>query len=180
MKRRAVVMIAIVAVGSACSTDQPKVPAAIDAGAAPVASAADAGSAVDAVRIVDAGPAVAVDAGAPTAANTASALGTGDRAPPTETAPSATPAKSTVFDRLLAKPKARDFDPQEIKALIEQRTGLKVELARRTAGRWVMIQLVAVPGGRNERDQQRAIAALKELGIFEIVEGDRLMKVKTP
>lgn len=164
---------------AACSTDQPKAPAAIDAGAPP----GPGGAAVDA----------AVDAGAPPAPVVAAASATNDAGPARDAGgevapaavappdpPSAGRAKSSVFDRLLVKPKERGADPQQIKALVEEKTGLKVELARRTAGSWVMLQLVAVPGGRDEKDQQKAISALKALGIFEVVEGDRMMKVKMP
>lgn len=165
-------------VAAACSTDQPKAPASIDAGAAPAPAVA---------AIVDAGapPAPAVVATAATANNDAGpARDAGGEVAPAAVAPTDPPsagrAKSSVFDRLLVKPKERGADPQQIKALVEEKTGLKVELARRTAGSWVMLQLVAVPGGRDEKDQQKAVSALKALGIFEVVEADRMMKVKMP
>lgn len=166
---------------AACSTDQPKAPAAIDAGAPPLPGVAAVDAAVDA----GAPPAPVVAPTAASATNDAGPAGDagGEVAPaavaPTDP-PSAGRAKSSVFDRLLVKPKERGADPQQIKALVEEKTGLKVELARRTAGSWVMLQLVAVPGGRDEKDQQKAISALKALGVFEVVEGDRMMKVKMP
>lgn len=166
MRRRHWPLTAMLALGSACSTAQPKALAAVDAG--PAAGESDAGSATAALPVTDAGSA--------TAALTAVDAGATHVGSP----PDARPVKSTVFDRLLAKPKERGFDPAEIEALIERRTGLDVEVARRTAGSWVMIQLAAAPGGRDQRDQQRAIEALKQLGVFEVVEGDRLMKVKVP
>ncbi|MCC7072461.1 MAG: hypothetical protein IT383_14120 [Deltaproteobacteria bacterium] len=171
-------MLLLVGAG-ACSTDQPKAPAVVDAGAArPVAidaGAADAGTPV-AATAHDAGPSDAGALPATAAPLTASA----DPTPAAPERPVAAPAKGTVFDRVLAKPKERGADPAQIKALIEQRTKLKVELTRRTAGTWVLIQLAAVPGGRTERDQREAIRALEGLGIFAVVEGDRLVKVKTP
>lgn len=164
--------LAALALAGACTTDQPKVPVVIDAGAAPaLAPAPDAGSPPDAGPpvVVDAGPATAavVDAGAASAQVDAAT-------------PAVRPTKSSVFDRLLVKPKERGTEPAEVKALIEQKTGLKVELARRTAGSWVMVQLVAVPGGRDAEDQRKAVEQLQALGVFEVVEADRMMKVKMP
>lgn len=158
----------------ACTTDQPKGPAAVDAGqpaavmapesAPPKASLPDAGA-----PPVDAGAPVTVDAGVVAAAVESTP------APPPPKA-----AKGSVYDRILVKPKVRGTDPAEVAAIIEKKTGLKVELARKTAGSWVMIQLVAMPGGRDAKDQQKAVEQLQALGVFEVVEADRMMKVKMP
>lgn len=166
--------LAALALAGACTTDQPKVPVVIDAGAAPaLAPAPDAGSPPDA------GPPVVVDAGAGPA--TAAVVDAGAASAQVDAAtPAVRPTKSSVFDRLLVKPKERGTEPAEVKALIEQKTGLKVELARRTAGSWVMVQLVAVPGGRDAKDQRKAVEQLQALGVFEVVEADRMMKVKMP
>lgn len=167
----------MVLLASACTTDRPKAPPSTDAGLPP--PTADV-VATDAGARVDAGAAPPVDAG------TAVPIGhVGVQASPTPVEPppdhaAAKPAKSSIYDRILVKPKERGTDPQEVKALIEKKTGLKVELARKTAGTWVLIQLAPAPGGRSEREQQDAVEALINLGVFDKVEADRLMKVKMP
>jgi len=166
--------LAVVPLAGACTTDQPKVPVVIDAGAAPApASAPDAGSPPDA------GPPAIVDAGA--APMTAALVDAGAAPALADPATQAVrPAKDSIFNHLLVKPRVRGTEPAEIKALIEEKTGLKVELARRTAGSWVMVQLVAIPGGRDAKDQRKAVEQLQALGVFEVVEADRMMKVKMP
>jgi len=167
----------ILLVAGACTTDQPKALAVADAGSPHALTPHDAGA------TADAGGAPPVDAGAAAAAHAVGALGTGAPPAPIAAPPehaAAKPAKGSVYDRVLVKPKERGAHPQDVKALIEKKTGLKVELARKTAGSWVLIQLAAAPGGRTERDQREAIEQLERLGVFEVVEADRLMKVKVP
>lgn len=179
MRRAAGLAVVVLAGSGACTTDHPKAAPTVDAGAPPIPAVAthDAGVAAGAAA-PDAGvPDAGAEAPAGAQAGVANApTGTPPEAPER---PAAAP-KGTVFDRVLAKPKDRGADPAQIKALIEQRTDLTVELTRRTAGRWVLIQLAPLAGGRTEAQQREAMRALERLGIFEVVEGDRLMKVKTP
>lgn len=174
---------------AACTTDQPKVDGGSAALAAEGASSpGDAGTGVS-----DAGTNAAfADAGMsnqPQDGGTASTDATDikptdvkpDGAKPDDTKPDDTKnAEVSPFDRILAKPKAQPFDVDALKALVEKKTGLKITKARKSAGKWVLFEFAPTSGGRGEQDQAKLVATLQEMGEFTNVEGDKLMKVKTP
>lgn len=194
---------------AACTTDQPKNASATDAGdgkvvdggaphSTPPSTGSPSGTApLDAAggsaggAPVDAGTvtthdvnASAVDAGGanpkpegtqPTAGpNTAGANTSTDGVRP------ASPATAGAFDKILAKPKDPRASPEELQAMVEKKTGEKVILVRRTAGKWFMFQFAPSAGGRSAEDQKRLVLAMKELDAFASVEADRLMQVKMP
>lgn len=135
---------------------------------APVTAATDAPLAVaDAGAlpgIVDAG-AAAIDAGA-------TATSEAPREPKHGT--------PTPFDRILVKPKAASGDVEALKALVENKTGHKLALVRRTAGKWLLLQFAPTAKGRDQSDQSKLVDVLKGMDELAAVEGDRLMKVKQP
>jgi hypothetical protein len=181
----------------ACTTDQPKSAAVVDAGLGAVSEPAPALAQPEAPadEVADAGSADgAADAGAPDAGAEQAALvapadagrvgpavaGGGGSRPGTAESPPAGGGAHGAFDRVLAKPRDPGADAEALKALVEKKTGQKVALTRRTAGRWLLFQFAPKPGGRSAEDQQKIVAAMKEIDAFSSVEADRLMQVKRP
>jgi hypothetical protein len=154
----------------ACKTDKPKEPdaGAIDAGVTVVdaGAASDAGIASDA-GVADAGE-MQADAGIKI---TSTDTGNGGEKPKT-------PAPG-VHDRILARPKNQDFNVDELRKQVETKTGLKITQARKSAKTWIFFQFAATPKGRDANDQKELIKKLEATGLFDAVEGDRLMKIKT-
>lgn len=147
--------------------------APVDAGA--VTTHAVNASAVDAGGANPKPEGTSPTAGANTAgANTAGANTSTDGVRP------ASPATAGAFDKILAKPKDPRANPEELQAMVEKKTGEKVVLVRRTAGKWFMFQFAPSAGGRSAEDQKRLVLAMKELDAFASVEADRLMQVKMP
>ena len=167
------VVVVLVVAASGCKTDDAKKASPADAGA----TAASGGpTSMPATRAAaDAGPAAAatvVDAGA-----TATAIPTGTGAGATATSAGAGEGKSSIYDRVLVKQKGAD-DVEAVKAMVEKKLGAKVAIARKSVGKWVMIQLAPTPGGRSAADQGAVVELLKQVDAFETVEADRLMKIK--
>lgn len=178
MNRFAVVILTFVVIAPACSTEKPTVVADAnatatspnDAGSTLLADAPDldAGMPADAGDLTpDAGAHPVTTTGAVTAANT----GGGEK--PAD-------GKGTPFDRILFKPKVQGGDPDTLKAAIEKKTGMKIVLMRKTAGKWYLVQFVPTAKGRDEGDQKKLVDVMKGMDEIASVEGDRLMKVKQP
>jgi hypothetical protein len=160
---RAVLVMSMLACAG-CSTCKPKEQA-------PPASA-DAG-AVDAGRVDDDAGAhaeVVADAGSEPDAGVRDAHQAGR--------PKLPAGSATIYDRILAKPKKPEVDVDALRAEVEKKTGLKVTQARKTARTWIMLQFAPAPGGRTASQQAELVAQLQKTGLFESVEGDRLMQIK--
>jgi hypothetical protein len=158
----------------------PSPSAVVDAGA-PDAGAVvvDAGT----VAVVDAGTVAAiVDAGSVPVVETLVDAGTmadGPPSPPTTVKPDTThPVTGFIHDRLLVKPKDSASSASAIERMVEKQLGAKVQLVRRTAGTFWLVQLAPTSPPRTKQDQERAVARLKKSGTFVSVEGDQLMTIK--
>lgn len=168
----------------ACSTDN-KNANVVDAnnasgGAAPVdaglLAAADAPD-LDAGMPADAGD-LSPDAGAhpvTTASLTATNDAGGGNVTTTSDNGSATP-----FDRILVKPKVQGGDADALKAAVEKKTGHKIAMMRKTAGKWFLLQFAPTSKGRTADDQSKLVDVIKSMEEIASAEGDRLMKVKQP
>lgn len=186
------VVTGLPSMAAGCTTDSPKVTGSLDAGGAPPpATVIDAGAAEDAGAPAppdDAGGLAVLDAGASgedassEAAMTTKGRGTssgGSTSTGGDTKNSDAAAKAGIYDKILVKPKDPSLGADEVKALVEKKTGLAVAHIRRTAGKWYMVQL-APKSGRDADEQRKLVAELKEVDAFKSVEADRLMQVKTP
>jgi hypothetical protein len=171
------VLIGAVAVG--CSSDEPKLstPRSVDAGATAPPASVDAGA-----PVLAAPQEPAADAGAPVDVATASATANeGARE-----LPSATPGqtKATAFDRILAKaksePGADTVKADTVKADIERVTGQSVVSVRRSARTWWLISFAPTSPPRDDAAQRQLVDTLKASGLFDKVEGDRMLKMTTP
>ena len=128
--------------------------------------------------IANAASAPAAPATTTTTTTTATAATTDAGATADAAASDASSGKATVFDRILAKAKDQSATPDALKATVEAAANAKVKSARRTAVHWLLFQFEPTASGRTADDQQKLIDALKATGVFEAVEGDRLMKVQ--
>ncbi len=88
--------------------------------------------------------------------------------------------KSTPFDRILVKPKTQGGDADALKAAVEKKTGHKIALMRKTAGKWFLLQFAPTSKGRTADDQSKLVDVIKSMEEIASAEGDRLMKVKQP
>jgi hypothetical protein len=175
---------------AACNTDQPKstTPTADggDAGVvgtdggAPLAQkdpgeGQPADSGVPPV-ILDAGPGRSDAGPASTTATNAepATTGTTDK-PAVDDKP---PGKPSAWDRVLVKPKDPKVAPDDVKSMVEKKTGLKVTSVRRTAGKWILLQFAPSGDGRNAADQKKLVDVLSGMDAFASVEGDRMMVIK--
>jgi len=145
-------------------------PAVVDAGAV-----ADAGVVVAA--IVDAGSAAIVNAGAPAVDTVVDAGSAGAQALPPPTIAVPKTFTSTVFDRMLIKPKQKGQSPDDVMALAA-RHGAKVESARRTAGSYVLVRFAPTSPPRGRAEQKALIEKLQKSRAFAVVEGDAVMTLK--
>jgi hypothetical protein len=195
-----VVALAVSACGAACRTDEPRrgddagPPATPSAPTTPpstttLAGPSDAGVVPTAGRggmlgevpgdvpvvseLADAGHASDQVASPP---DGSSAVGSGSpgRPPPVKV----DPIQVTIFNRVLARTKARDLHPGQVQELAAQLTKQKVERARRTAGTFWLIQFAPTTPPRGKAEQQQLIEQLKAGGDFEFVEADQIMTVK--
>ena len=162
--------------GTASLTDASSPSTDSDPSGADGGAASGTGHASDAGATDGGSSAANVDAGAP-AEDAGVKLGTTS----TDDKPERpTLGKSTPFDRILVKPKAVGGDVEALKSLVEKKTGSKLALVRRTAGKWLLLQFAPTAKGRTENDQAKLVDVLKSMDDFASVEGDRLMKVKQP
>lgn len=164
----------------ACSTDNKNAnvadastasPANVDAGLLAAADAPD----LDAGMPADAGD-LSPDAGAhpvTTAAVTNTGGGVKPNLPDGD-------GKGTPFDRILIKPKTQGGDADALKAAVEKKTGHKISLMRKTAGKWFLLQFAPTSKGRTADDQSKLVDVIKSMEEIASAEGDRLMKVKQP
>lgn len=179
------------ALAPACSTDPKKTdvgdasatsaPPPSDAGLLAAADAPD----LDAGMPRDAGD-LAPDAGAQPV-TTAAVTNTGGGEKPNVTTTSnndgAAPADAgtgTPFDRILIKPKVQGGDAEALKSAVEKKTGHKIALMRKTAGKWFLLQFAPTSKGRSADDQRRLVDVIESMEEIASAEGDRLMKVKQP
>ena len=170
---------------AACSTDNKNAnvvdassasSAPVDAGLLATADAPD----LDAGMPADAGD-LAPDAGAnpvTTAAVTTTSDGGGVK--PNVTTSDNPEGKGTPFDRILVKPKTQGGDADALKAAVEKKTGHKIALMRKTAGKWFLLQFAPTSKGRTADDQSKLVDVIKSMEEIASAEGDRLMKVKQP
>ena len=160
------------------------VPAVVDAGVV-VTAVVDAGGVVPAV-VVDAGVPVVIDAGVvdvPVVETQVDAGHLGDGAVDAgraaavrgEAAPSG--ASVAIFNRLLVKPGVKALGPDALAALVEKATGQRVQVVRRTAGTFFLVQMAPTSPARTRADQQRLIRVLDQTGAFTVVEADQLMTI---
>lgn len=179
MLRRCVVALVLAAL-AACPAPPTVVEAGVvDAGAVVV----DAGAVV-ATGVVDAG-AIVVDAGEVPTVDAIVDAGTMADVPPPSPSPTPTakpdashPVTGFIHDRLLVKPKDTSLSSANIERMVEKQLGVKVQLVRRTAGTFWLVQLAPSSPPRTKQDQERAVARLKKSGTFVSVEGDQLMTIK--
>lgn len=175
----------------ACSTDNKNAnvvdannasSANVDAGLLAAADAPD----LDAGMPADAGD-LSPDAGAHPV-NTASVTTTNDaggvkpngNVATTSDNGSAAEGKATLFDRILVKPKVQGGDADMLKAAVEKKTGHKIAMMRKTAGKWFLLQFAPTSKGRSADDQSKLVDVIKSMEEIASAEGDRLMKVKQP
>lgn len=85
-----------------------------------------------------------------------------------------------IWNRVMVKVKNKDLSPSDLQETVELATGAKVEKIRKTAGTFWLVQFAPTVPHRKQADQQKLIASLKSSGAFAIVEGDQIMKIKTP
>jgi hypothetical protein len=167
---------------AACSTDN-KNANVVDAssassGAAPVdaglLATADAPD-LDAGMPADAGD-LAPDAGA-NPVTTAAVTTTNDGGGVKPNLP-ASDGKGTAFDRILVKPKVQGGDADALKSAVEKKTGHKIALMRKTAGKWFLLQFAPTSKGRTADDQSKLVDVIKSMEEIASAEGDRLVKAK--
>ena len=142
-------------------------------------------------NVVDASSAVPVDAGLLAVADAPDLdagmpSDAGDLSPDAGAHPVTTVAvtsvsegKSTPFDRILVKPKTPG-DADALKSAVEKKTGHKIALMRKTAGKWFLLQFAPTSKGRTQDDQSNLVDVIRSMEEIASVEGDRLMKVKQP
>ena len=92
-----------------------------------------------------------------------------------EAAPSG--ASVAIFNRLLVKPGVKALGPDALAALVEKATGQSVQVVRRTAGTFFLVQMAPTSPVRTRADQQRLIRVLDKTGAFTVVEADQLMTI---
>jgi hypothetical protein len=92
--------------------------------------------------------------------------------------PKVDPIQITIFNRYLVKPKDQALPEAEIKQLVEEATGAKVAMVRRTAVGWWLVQLEPVTPPRTAEDQQKVIGLLQAGGAFAVVERDQIMQIR--
>ena len=92
-----------------------------------------------------------------------------------EAAPSG--ASVAIFNRLLVKPGVKALGPDALAALVEKATGQRVQVVRRTAGTFFLVQMAPTSPVRTRADQQRLIRVLDQTGAFTVVEADQLMTI---
>lgn len=92
-----------------------------------------------------------------------------------EAAPSG--ASVAIFNRLLVKPGVKALGPDALAALVEKATGQSVQVVRRTAGTFFLVQMAPTSPVRTRADQQRLIRVLDKTGAFIVVEADQLMTI---
>jgi hypothetical protein len=92
-----------------------------------------------------------------------------------EAAPSG--ASVAIFNRLLVKPDVKALGPDALAALVEKATGQRVQVVRRTAGTFFLVQMAPTSPARTRADQQRLIRVLDKTGAFTVVEADQLMTI---
>lgn len=153
---------------TACSSDEPK-----KQDPSP-AAAMDAGAAVQ----PDAGPPAAKDAGPPPMPDAGSPADAGSLAITSTPSDDAPRAKSSVFDRVLAKPKDASASLDELKSKVEKATGAKVQSIKKSMRTWVLIEFAPASPARGDAEQRRILDKIEGTGLFSKVEGDRMMKVK--
>jgi len=179
------VTLALLALASACPSRVDTALEARDAVADAGATVVDAGIVVDAggavVAVTDAGPGDVpvveqlVDAG-----HIGDGVDTGEGVPPVVKADKEqlTRAVTAIHNRVLVKPKDKGVSPDALEKLASKATGKRVELVRRTAGTFFLLQFAPTSPARTRADQQRLISALQKTGAFTVVEGDQLMTIK--
>jgi hypothetical protein len=152
---------------------------AVDAGAFVVDAGAqalvDAGSVPTVETIVDAGTMADVPTSTiPTTPTTPTTPMT-----PTTAKPDMThPVTGFIHDRLLVKPKDASLSAANLERMVEKQLSAKVQMVRRTAGSFWLVQLSPTSPPRTKQDQERAVARLEKSGTFAHVEGDQLMTIK--
>jgi hypothetical protein len=87
-------------------------------------------------------------------------------------------AKGTPFDRILVKPKVQGGDADALKSAVEKKTGHKIALMRKTAGKWFLLQFAPTSKGRTADDQSQLVDVIKSMEEIASAEGDRLVKAK--
>ena len=92
-----------------------------------------------------------------------------------EAAPSG--ASVAIFNRLLVKPGVKALGLDALAALVEKATGQSVQVVRRTAGTFFLVQMAPTSPVRTRADQQRLIRVLDKTGAFTVVEADQLMTI---
>jgi hypothetical protein len=92
--------------------------------------------------------------------------------------PKVDPIQITIFNRYLVKPKGQALPDGELKRLVEEATGAKVQTMRRTAVGYWLVQLEAATPPRTAEDQQKIIEQLQASGAFAVVERDQIMQIK--
>jgi hypothetical protein len=181
---RLFILVPLALTVGACSTDNKNANvvdasstssvAPVDAGLLATADAPD----LDAGLPPDAGD-LAPDAGAnpvTTASVTTSDGGAGGVKPNVDKED----GKGTPFDRILIKPKTQGGDAEALKSAVEKKTGHKIALMRKTAGKWFLLQFAPTSKGRTADDQSKLVDVIKSMEEIASAEGDRLMKVKQP
>jgi hypothetical protein len=164
----AALLATIILTLSACSSDEPKKQdpspaAAMDAGAP---------------MTPDAGPPPAPDAGPPSTPDAAMAPDAGTLAVASTPSDDAPRGKSSVFDRVLAKPEDVGASLDELRGKIEKATGAKVQSIKKSMRTWVLIEFAPASPARGDAEQRRILDKIEGTGLFSKVEGDRMMKVK--
>ena len=171
------------------------VPVAVDAGVVSMGTLADAAD-IDAVVLVadggiadDGGVADVVvvvvvadggiaDAGVIADVGVAGARGTQLEDAPKEPGLAARPKTSTIYDRLVVKPKDAKATPAIVKAAVEKQTKMSVSSVRVTARRFFLVEMAPTRSKRGKDDQARLVQRLRESPAFSSVEADRLMQLR--
>lgn len=117
-----------------------------------------------------------LDAGAPAPSDAGSARSPDAGASGASSA--SAPARASAFDRILAKPKDAAASPDELRARVEKATGQKVELVRKSARTWLLFQFAPRSPPRDDAAQRKLMGDMKDTGLFDNVDADRLMKVQ--
>ena len=192
LSRSSLVLVLGVAAATAagCSSDQPKrsddagdLAAPVDAGNDRAVDADAADDAIDADGPRDAGdvPVVEqqVDAGHMGDTKVDPLANPNGAEPPTSPLrkPTVDPLQVTIFNRLLVKPKVK-LTQGQVKDLVEEATGQKLELVRKTAGTFWLLQFAPTKPARTAKEQKQLMATLEKSAAFVVVEGDQIMTIK--
>ncbi len=153
--------VALTADASAAPDSPPAPPTARDAGAQPAASAG-AGAMTKTTPM---------DAGAATSGAQATATGGGVRPTP--------PGPSKIHDRLLGKVKDKGaFDEAAMASRIEKATGADVAKVKLGPGSYAVINFAPTTPPRDAAAQKKLVEKLQASGLFDAVEGDKVMMLK--